>query len=188
MRKNPNNVCGIYKITNPIGQIYIGQSKRIGDRWNAHKLDCIKKNSKVAKSLNIFGFNNHIFEIVEKCDIDDLYEKEKFWIKHFDTFDTEHGLNQQSGGFKKFKVSFSDVHKKNLCISQIGNTNTKGKPKSKEHAAKVGLKKRKNVIDTVTGKIYNGVREASNDTIYNYSYLVSMLNGRAKNKTTLKYV
>lgn len=46
----------------------------------------------------------------------------------------------------------------------------------------------KKVINTETGKIYDTLKDASNDCDINYKLLSMYLTGRKKNKTKLKYV
>ena len=81
---------GIYKITNPIGQHYIGKSKDIYKRWNSYKRDLGKGQPKLYNSFKDYGIENHIFEIIEICDVSILTEREKFYID--DTF-AYHNLN-----------------------------------------------------------------------------------------------
>ena len=100
-----NNVCGIYKITSPTNKIYIGQSINIKRRIARYKcLDC-KNQYKLHNSLLKYGWDLHIFEIICECNDDILNELEKYYIKYYDTFDTEHGLNLTDGGDSKRIVS-----------------------------------------------------------------------------------
>lgn len=69
-------ICGIYKITNPIGQIYIGCSKNIPNRWKGHRYTYY---SKIGQSILLHGHDNHLFEIIESCIKDDLFERERYW-------------------------------------------------------------------------------------------------------------
>lgn len=73
-------MIGIYKITNPIGEFYIGQSRDIKERLKGHKYKkCTSKNLK--RSFELFTFKNHTVEIVEICEIDQLLIRERFYIK-----------------------------------------------------------------------------------------------------------
>lgn len=86
-------IIGIYSITNPIGEIYIGRSKYIQQRWNAHikeKMDVIVK---LFASFEEYGRENHVFAIVEECNIDDLVWKEAHYQKLYNTFKI--GLNSK---------------------------------------------------------------------------------------------
>jgi len=59
-------MIGIYKITNPKGKIYIGQSINIKRRFNEYKrLNCSQQ-PKIYNSLLKYGSDNHKFEIIEE--------------------------------------------------------------------------------------------------------------------------
>ena len=86
-------ICGIYKITNPNGKIYIGQAKDIDYRWLDYKRLACKKQIKLYGSLNKYGVENHIFEVIEECLELDLNYRERFWQDEFDVLNREKGLN-----------------------------------------------------------------------------------------------
>jgi group I intron endonuclease len=91
-------ICGIYKITSPNGNIYIGQAFNIIGRFSDYlKLRC-KSQSRIYNSLLKYGPDNHIFEIIEECSKEKLNEREIYWIAFYKTFNTDHGLNLQEGG------------------------------------------------------------------------------------------
>ena len=46
---------GIYKITNPNGKVYIGQSIDIDKRWNKYKVKNCKPQIRLYNSLNKYG-------------------------------------------------------------------------------------------------------------------------------------
>lgn len=84
---------GIYKITSPSGKIYIGQSINIETRWKKYeKLKCIKQPA-LYNSFNKHGVENHIFEIIEECEVEQLNNKERFWQDHYNVIDKNKGLN-----------------------------------------------------------------------------------------------
>jgi group I intron endonuclease len=86
-------MIGIYKITNPIGEVYIGQSKNIKKRF----LTYINNNGcspKIYNSILDYGFENHTFEILSKCTDSDLKHLEAFFIKKYDS--CNNGLNSYS--------------------------------------------------------------------------------------------
>ena len=85
---------GIYKITNPIGQVYIGLSCDIEKRFYQHKLS--NNNTKLCKSFLSFGIENHNFEILELVDLHkDLLKREMFYIKKYNS--KIDGLNSTKG-------------------------------------------------------------------------------------------
>lgn len=91
-------ICGIYKITSPSGKIYIGQSIDIEKRWSYHSSRFGEGCIKLSNSFKKYGVESHTFEIIEECPQEFLNEREIYWIKHFDTFGTKHGMNLMSGG------------------------------------------------------------------------------------------
>jgi len=92
------NVIGIYKITNPVGEVYIGQSTNILKRFYSHKLNY--GGLKLKESIKKYGFENHTFELKEECEKHLLSEREKFYINLYDSINK--GLNIR--GDKKEKV------------------------------------------------------------------------------------
>ena len=72
---------GIYKITNPEGKIYIGQSINIEKRWKGYKNFHCKGQHKLYNSLKKYGPENHTFEIIEECIMEELDIREEFYKK-----------------------------------------------------------------------------------------------------------
>ena len=93
-------MIGIYKITNQINEhSYIGLSTHIEDRWRYHKTPYNwerEKDKSLYKAINKYGIDNFNFEILEECSIEELSEKEKYYIKKYDTF--YNGYNMTAGG------------------------------------------------------------------------------------------
>lgn len=85
----------IYKITSPNNKIYIGCTIDFKRRLSEYRRLSIKGQVKLYNSLVKYGFNNHIFEIVEECSEDTLHEREIHWIKYFNCI--EEGLNIRLG-------------------------------------------------------------------------------------------
>lgn len=85
-------MIGIYKITNPKGKIYIGQSIDIENRWIDYKKSKCKFQIKLLNSLKKYGPNNHKFEIIEECKVEQLNERERYWQEYYDVVG-ENGLN-----------------------------------------------------------------------------------------------
>lgn len=93
-----DKICGIYKIESIEGCIYIGQSIDIFSRWKRHKRSVnTNYKTKLIISLKKHGVNNHKFDIVELCDKKDLIKNEQKWIKYYNSFNTNLGLNQSKG-------------------------------------------------------------------------------------------
>lgn len=138
-----NRLCGIYKITSPSGKIYIGQSVSIKDRWQSHKERYLRYTSKLSSSFKKHGVENHLFEIIELCDISLLNEREDYWITKLNTFNSENGLNCRTGGDKYI---MSEETKAKL---RVFNT---GKKHSEETKIKCSIASKKRVITDETRK------------------------------------
>lgn len=89
-------IIGIYKITNPSGRVYIGQSRSIRRRLNDYKRNKYKDQIKIYNSINKYGWEAHIFEVIEECQIEDLYILEDKWQTYYNSI--IEGLNCR--GFK----------------------------------------------------------------------------------------
>lgn len=92
-------ISGIYKITNKInGKIYIGQSKNIYARWKEHISDAKECKYPIQKALYKYGKDNFNFEIICICSIDELNEKEMYYINLLNANQKEIGYNLTIGG------------------------------------------------------------------------------------------
>lgn len=86
-------MIGIYKITSNTKKIYIGQSVNIYERFRRYKLiqNC-KTQHRLYNSLIKHGVENHKFEVIEECIIEQLNERERYWQDYYDAIG-ENGLN-----------------------------------------------------------------------------------------------
>lgn len=86
----------IYKYTSPSGKSYIGQtiySKKIREGKDGKEYrECPVFYNAIQK----YGIENFSYEILEECDNSLLDEKEKYYIKKYDTFNN--GYNLTEGG------------------------------------------------------------------------------------------
>ena len=90
--------CGIYKFENKINKkIYIGQSVDIYKRKNEH-WQWPSPYSKIDSALTKYGLDNFNFSIIEECEPNILDEREKYWIKYYDSINYEKGYNLTIGG------------------------------------------------------------------------------------------
>jgi group I intron endonuclease len=84
-------MTGIYKITNPNGKVYIGQTTRYEKRKNQYlKLRC-ENQIKIYRSLKKYGPESHVFEFIEACDREVLNERERHYQDLYNSLDN--GLN-----------------------------------------------------------------------------------------------
>lgn len=143
----------IYKITSPSGKVYIGQTKNVKNRKATYKKCRCKKQPKVYNSILKYGWEQHIFEILENIEINNKYfdiinEREIHWIKFYDS--TKTGLNIQFGGCNspmseetkiKLRKPKSPEHVKIMRDRMFGNQYTKGQKRSQQTKDKMSLAK-----------------------------------------------
>lgn len=107
----------IYKITNPIGEVYIGQTNNYKRRQLEYAECEFKGQKKIRRSIISHGWLNHKFEVLCTCTIEEVNAKEKEYITEYNSY--YKGLNSTRGnsgvrvGRKQQKS-----HKRNL-VAQI---------------------------------------------------------------------
>ena len=95
--------CGIYIIKNDINdKVYIGQSINIHKRIQEHfwKSECSKDvsyNSALHAAIRKYGKEHFYYEVLEECDASQLDEREKEYIKQYNSI-SPNGYNILSGG------------------------------------------------------------------------------------------
>lgn len=103
-------ISGIYYICNTVnGKMYIGESVDIYRRWREHRQDLrdgTHDNIHLQRSWDKYGECNFKFNIIEECEEDKLFEREKYWIKFYDAF--KNGYNQTEGGEGCFGYKHND--------------------------------------------------------------------------------
>lgn len=98
----PNKDCsGIYKITHvPDKKAYVGRSTSVYKRLQEHIKSSLGvgtiADQWVHHQMREKGIENFTFELVEECDKDKLADREKYYIKFFDT--ERWGYNKNTGG------------------------------------------------------------------------------------------
>lgn len=91
----------IYKITNTInGKSYIGQTiQNVKERFYQH---CATKCSKavldmaIHRAIKKYGKSNFTVEVIEEVDSTNLNDRERYWIKYYDSYNN--GYNSTKGG------------------------------------------------------------------------------------------
>ncbi len=63
------------------------------------------KNVHLQRAWNKYGEENFEFEVLETCVIDELDERESFYIAHFKTLKDKYGYNLEGGGNKNKVIS-----------------------------------------------------------------------------------
>lgn len=94
----------IYKIYNDINEkLYIGKTETsIQERFSKHLWEAKNKpnlNCAIHNAINKYGKEHFYIEQIEECSSDILSEKEKYWIKYYQTYeDKDKGYNLTPGG------------------------------------------------------------------------------------------
>lgn len=88
-------MIGIYKITKKIdGKCYIGQSNNIKRRFREH---INRTQLPIEKAIHKYGFDAFEFEVLEECSVEQLDEREKYWIDFYGSCGKA-GYNCNEGG------------------------------------------------------------------------------------------
>jgi group I intron endonuclease len=166
----------IYKITSPSDRIYIGCTTNLKQRYDIYKREKCSTQPLLYNSLKKYGFDKHIFEIIEECDVKDLYNREIYWISFYDCF--KNGLNCTAGGQNGFGNGDDNISKRPEVRKKMSNkryeyylTNDapmKGRKHSesskkliKEKRANQTTSNRRYVLDLDSGVFYDSIFELS---------------------------
>lgn len=98
----------IYKYTSPSKRSYIGltcdEAGRKQDHRNSEFNETIQ--TKFARALRKYGFDKFTYEVIDSADTwEELGEKEKYWIKFYDSVNS--GYNICDGGHTNIQYKFS---------------------------------------------------------------------------------
>ncbi len=205
-------VIGVYKITSPLGKIYIGQSKDISGRFKMYqRLQC-ERQLLLFESLKEHGVASHLFEIVCECEPEELLNKERHYQELFNCIG-DNGLNcllqktkeypsllRQESIIKRSKAStgrvFSAESISRMRIAQkdhgfsdaakdkIRKTLIEKKIQPTDNARRLAaLKNNKLVLDCVNGIFYDSIKELCDLSKLPYQSISDRLNGRTRNNT-----
>lgn len=93
-------MIGIYKYENKLnGHIYIGQSSNIEKRQSQHKYDALyrpERSCVIDQAIHKYGIDNFDFSIIEECSLEELNDREIYWIQYYNSY--ENGYNCTLGG------------------------------------------------------------------------------------------
>lgn len=115
-------MIGIYKITNQLdGKVYIGQSIDVEERWKQHRR-AWRDNSRKAllyEAIRKDGLGNFLFEIIEECPKERLNEREKFWIKKYNSLEDGYNMSTIENLQRKISPSLAEEIIKEIQISDL---------------------------------------------------------------------
>lgn len=126
----------IYKILNPNGKIYIGQTNNIEKRKRDYSNKRCKGQKLIYRSIEKYGWERHKFDIILGLnDINRIDEIEIFFIKFYKSYNIENsnGLNLTTGGksMRGYKKTPEDIKKMSDSL--------KGKSRKWTESAKIKL-------------------------------------------------
>jgi group I intron endonuclease len=201
-------MVGIYKITNPKGKIYIGQSIDINRRFKEYKKLQCTQSIKLYNSLKKYGFEKHTFEIIEECSIEQLNDREEFYIKSFDSHikglniklaskpswtgkkRPEHSIFMKSKSYLKYERT--DKHKNALSNAMKKIWEEKKEEISKNISKNKIGKKVKKIQCIETQEIFPSIKECSEKMDISKGCLCSFVKGKYPYPTlkgyTFKYI
>jgi group I intron endonuclease len=148
----------IYKIENLVnGKVYVGQTvKKPKRRFQLHK-SRLKRNIHhglyLQNAWNKYGEDNFKLSMIEKCCIEDLDNREIYWIDHYK--EKTGVYNLETGGNKNKTIN-------NATKNQISNTVKDLWSEDKYYEKQLN----NNLIQVIcinTGKIYNSLTAAAKD-------------------------
>jgi len=151
-------MIGIYKITSPSCRVYIGQSRNIEKRKIQYE-KYIKESCRQVKLLASFkkyGFEKHIFFIIEECPFERLNDRERYWQEFYNS--VEKGLNclytktdtKPSVFSKKTRLKMSNSHSGKKLSNE-----TKEKMRQVRLGYKFSDEAKKKISDAHKGKKYS---------------------------------
>lgn len=130
----------IYKITNPPGRVYIGQTIRLKERMRSYVNGYCKNQTKIYNSLRKYGFDNHVLEILIVCPDFLLNVFEAHYIQEFDSVNVGLNISTEQFGYRTIEVR-SNISKKltgrkasaetklKMSLSHIGKGRVDGRDK-----------------------------------------------------------
>jgi len=135
--------AGIYKLTNPTGKVYIGESGNIDKRWSSYACLDVKKQPKLYDSLLNYGWENHQKEKLEFIDDPEIRkQREVQYIELYDSYNNGLNSTKKNRGPSHLSIEsrnkISKVHKGRK--KPMTSEKLKGKskpPRTKEHCDKI---------------------------------------------------
>jgi group I intron endonuclease len=155
-----NNIVGIYKITCLItNKVYVGQTVDFNQRWSKYyNLNC-KSQVRIYNSLKKYKVENHVFEIIEECLVEELDQKEEYYKQYFiDNIGWDMVLFCQlkdgKGGYKSeiTKQKMRKPKPNGFGFGKKHSDKTKQKMSEKRYSEEQKLKMRKPKITSKKGK------------------------------------
>ena len=153
----------IYKITNKVNdKVYIGQTiQTLKKRFNGHC--CYSKSDRstnmyIKRAIHKYGRDNFSIELIEECLLEELNDKEKYWIAYYDSYNN--GYNLTEGGQDSNVFSLNRLES-TIDIKKFQDYIIEFKPLAKEVADHFGISK---------CSVYNLIKRLDNPKLILESY------------------
>ncbi len=169
-------MIGVYKITSPTKKVYIGQSIDIEKRIETYSKyhNGVKSQIKLYNSIKKYGWETHIFEIIEECNVELLNNRERYWQDYYNVL-SEYGLNCKLTTCAEKSGQLSETTKTKISNSLMGHEVTEktkriSSLRNKGNQYCLGYKHKEEFLDTLKKIIYqydtegNFIREWSSLT------------------------
>ena len=105
---------GIYIITNTINdKVYVGQAQDLYIRTKHHISD--ERNPLLKKAFKKYGLDKFTINVLEKCEIEKLDDREQYWMDYYEVTNRDKGYNicpiaGSTRGLKKSQEERERVH------------------------------------------------------------------------------
>jgi len=207
---NISQLSGIYQIVNKTTEKrYIGYASNISVRLRGHVYDLRKgghPNDYLQKAWDKYGENDFYFTEIELCEKTILALREDYWVKVLKTRDQYYGYNIRETNpegkpgcsletREKLRLKNKGVKPSDYCLQRRRETINSREGKDRQIVAmkkldwfEIRKHKRKKVIDTVTGDVYESLTILSNLINIPRERLSGYLTGKRTNKTNFKYL
>lgn len=147
-------MIGIYKITSPSGRIYIRQSRNIKSRLSRYRNHDCKNQPALYNSILKYGFNNHKFEILEECILENLNFRERYYQEFYNS--VNNGLNCEYTKTEDKPKILSEARRQQISRihkGKITSEETKEKIRNNNHLGiKLSDEQRNNISLGMRGK------------------------------------
>lgn len=192
---NTFNIYAIYNNAN--GKRYVGQTKQgYLTRFSQHLMSSSGCPA-LRNAINKYGKEKFHIELLDIAyDRETANKKEKMWIELYKSYKPENGYNLSMGGVIG---DFTEETLKKMSKSKMGNKNSfYGREHTKESKKKMSEWKKKHYVKgnhpaarkikcVETGKVYNSIIEASENTGANKSHIGAVARGDYGRKTAGGY-
>ena len=206
----------IYEIINTINNMcYIGQTRRsLKERLNHHKNEH-RRGTPFYHAIKKYGWENFTVNIIEECEIEQLNEREIYWIAEKKTLYPDgynltiggnqcghHQLTREKISRQRTGMKFSESHKESMRRARLGtkaSEETKRKMsialKGKRHKEETKIKlkysqphrREVGMFDSDGNLIqkYDSIKEAARELSCNCGHVSECCNGKRKMKSKL---